>query len=64
MPSSFFSLTSAGAVLDQTRLVDLIRELGDDDGFAVLAHLFGGGLRANLDGAAAGFEVIVDAFAA
>ena len=54
----------AGAVLDQAGFVDLVGKLGDDDGFAVLAHLFGGGFGAHLDGAAAGREVIVDALAA
>ena len=53
-----------GGVFDQAGFVDLIGKLGDDDGFAVLAHLFGGGFRAHFDGAAAGLEVIVDAFAA
>ena len=54
----------AGGVLDQAGLVDLVGNLGDDDGFAILAHLFGGGFGAHFDGAAAVREVIVDAFAA
>jgi hypothetical protein len=37
MPSSFFSFTSAGDLLDQPRLVHLVRNLGDDDRLAVLA---------------------------
>ena len=54
----------AGGVLDQAGFVDLVGEFGDDDGFAVLAHLFGRGFGADLEGAAAVREVIVDAFAA
>ena len=60
----FLFVDQAGAVFDQAGFVDLIGELGDDDGFAVFAHLFRRGFGAYLDGAAAGFEVIVDAFAA
>ncbi len=33
-------------VLDQARFVHLVRNLGDDDGFAVLAHVLDGGSRA------------------
>ena len=40
----------AGGVLDQAGLVDLVGKLGDDDGLAILAHLFGRGLGAQFDG--------------
>ncbi len=53
-----------GDALDHGRLVHLIGDLGDDDGFAVLAHLLDGDLAAHDDGAAPGMEGLLDAGAA
>ena len=54
----------AGGGLDETRLVHLVGDFGDDDGFAVLADLFGGGFGAQLQRAAALGEVVENALAA
>ena len=49
-------------VLDQARLVDLVRNLGDDDVLAIaLAHGLDGGLGANFETAAARAEGVQDA---
>ena len=53
-----------GDLLDQGLLVDLIRDLGDDDGLAAAAHLLDLGLGADDDAAAAGLERRADAGAA
>ena len=53
-------LDQLGDVLDQTRLVHLIRQLGDDDVLAILAALFDGGFRAHLEGAAALFVGLLE----
>ena len=45
---------------DQPRFVHLVRNLGDDDRFAVLAHRLGGGLGAQFESAATLGEVIDD----
>ena len=51
-------------VLDQAGFVDLVGKLRDDDRLAILAHLLGLRLGAQLDGAAAVREVIVNALPA
>jgi hypothetical protein len=48
-------------LLDQARLVDLIGNLGDDDGFAVLADFLDHGAGAHDDRAAAGVIGCADA---
>ena len=53
-----------GRSFDQARLVHLVRNLGDDDRFPVLAESFGGRFGAQLQRAAALGEVIQDALAA
>ena len=53
-----------GGGFDQPRLVHLVGNFGDDDGFAVLADLLRRGLGAQLQRAAALGEVVQDALAA
>ena len=50
--------------LDQTRLVDLVRNFGDDDGFAVFVESFDAGLGAHHEAAAAVLVGIDDSAAA
>src|SRR5580658_2000156 len=57
-------LDQLGNVADQPRLVHLIRQFGDNDVLAVLAALFDGGFRADLEAAAAGLVGLLDSFAA
>ena len=57
-------LHQLGDALDQARLVHLVGKLGDDDVFAVFAHLFDGGLGAHGEAAAALLVGLLDAFAA
>src|SRR5690349_11857364 len=59
-----FFVDQAGGVLDQPRLVDLIRKLSNDNGFPIFAKRFGFRERADFDGAAAVAEIIEDALAA
>ena len=50
-----------GDALDHPRLVDLIRDLGDDDGLAILADLLDFGASAHDDGATTGVIRFMDA---
>src|SRR6266851_4484767 len=60
----FFRLHQFGDALDQPRLVHLIRNLRDDDAFAVFGGLFDSSLGAHGKAAAACFVSGFDAFAA
>ena len=53
MPSIFLLLDQLGDLLDQAGLVDLVGQLGDDDGHAVLARLLERALRLHHHAAAA-----------
>ena len=53
MPSIFLPVDEVGDLLDQRGLVDLVGQLGDDDGHPVLARLLEGALGAHHDPAAA-----------
>ena len=59
-----FILNEVGDAFDEPGLVDLIRNFGDDDIFAVFADFFDGGFRAHDEAAAAGLVGGFDAFAA
>src|SRR5262245_17926004 len=54
-------LHQLGDLLDETGLVHLVRQLGDDDGLAAAAQLFGVRLGAQRDGAAARRVRLTDA---
>src|SRR5271166_1068478 len=54
----FLFVDQRGGGLNQPRFVYLIRNLGDDDGFAVLADLLGEGLGPHFDAAAAAGEIV------
>src|SRR5467141_2749747 len=58
-----FRLHQFGNALDQPRFVHLVRNLGDDDAFAVFSGLFDGGFGAHDEAAAARFVSSFDAFA-
>ena len=58
-----FGLHEFGDALDQLGFVDLVRDFGDDDIFAVLADLFDGGFGAHDEAAAAGLVGGFNAFA-
>src|SRR5690606_2222656 len=52
-----------GDLLDQVGLVDLIRQLGDDDALPPVGHLLDAGLAPHFDAAAAGGVRLFDAVA-
>ena len=54
MSSIVFVVDQLRDALDQARLVDLIRNFGDDDGLAVFVEGFDAGLGAHHEAAAAG----------
>src|ERR1700728_1906604 len=54
----------AGGGFNETRFVDLVRDLGDDDRFAVLSRFLGGGFGAQLERAAPLGEIVEDALSA
>ncbi len=60
----FLGLDKFGDAFDEARLVDLIRDFGDDDIFAVLGGFFDGGFGAHDEAAAAGAIGGFDAFPA
>ena len=64
MPSIFLVLNQFGDAFDQAGFVDLIRNFGDDDAFAVFADFFDGGFGAHGEAAAASAIGGFDAFAA